>query len=141
MGYDADIVAFKKKTLQNIQETLPDYSFGDLYSNYLFTRIYPDEYDFPDDEKAEWISSPSRDIFNEFFDGDFENGDVKIIDKETYSKFYNWLEDKLKNITLYNLIDSDMDEQYVSSLVDTYKNMRDKPVDFETEFVLFQHDW
>lgn len=72
VGYDARIVAFKKKTLQNIQETLPDYSFGDLYSNYLFTRIYPEEYDFPEDEKAKWISSPCRDLFNDFFDGNFD---------------------------------------------------------------------
>lgn len=141
MGYDADIVAFKKKTLQNIQEVLPDYSFKDLYSNYLFTRIYPDEYDFPEDEKAKWISSPFSDIFNEFFDDNFENEEVRIIDKDTYYKFYYWIEDKLKTTTLYDLVDSGMDKQYVSSLVDTYKNMRDKPVDFETEFVVFQHDW
>lgn len=141
MGYDADIVAFKKKTLQNIQEVLPDYAFRDLYSNYLFTRMHPDVYNFPEDEKAKWISSPSKDIFNEFFDGDFENGDVKIIDKEIYCKFYYWLQNKLRNITLYNLVESSMDEQYISSIVDTYKNMRDIPVDFETEFIVFQHDW
>ena len=141
MGYDADIVAFKKKTLQNIKDVLLDYSFGDLYSNYLFTRIYPDEYYFPEDEKAKWISSPSSDIFNEFFDGSFENGEAKIIDKEIYYKFYYWIEDKLKTTTLYNLVHSDMDEQYISSLIDTYKDMRDKHVDFENEFVVFQHDW
>lgn len=141
VGYDADIVAFKKKTLQNVQEVLPDYYFRDLYSNYLFTRIYPEEYDFPEDEKAKWISSPSRDIFNEFFNSDFENEDVKIIDEETYYKFYYWLENKLRSITLYNLVDNDMDEQYVGSLVNTYKNMRDIPIDFETEFVVFHHDW
>lgn len=141
MGYDADIVAFKKKTLQNIQEVLPDYSFRDLYSNYLFTRIYLDEYGFLEDEKVKWIASPYRDIFNDFFEGNFENEEAKIIDEETYYKFYHWLEDKLKNTTLYNLVDSDVDEQYVSSLVDTYKNMRDKPVVFEKEFVVFQHDW
>lgn len=131
----------KKKTLQNIQEVLPDYSFRDLYSNYLFTRIYPDEYDFPEDEKAKWIFSPCSDLFNEFFDGNFKNEEARVIDEETYYNFYYWLEDKLKSTTLYNLVDSDMDEQYVGSLVDTYKNMRDKPVDFKTEFVVFQHDW
>lgn len=141
MGYDADIIAFKKKTLEDIQEVFPDYSFKDLYSNYLFTRIYPEEYDFPEDENAKWISSPCRGIFNEFFEGIFENGEVRIIDKETYFKFSDWLEDKLRNTTLYNLVDSDLDEQYVSSLVNTYKNMRDNPIDFETEFVVFQHDW
>ena len=141
LGYDADIIAFQKKTLENIQEALPDYSFRDLYSNYLFTRIYPDEYIFPEDETAKWIASPCRDMFSEFFNGDFENEDAKIIDEETYYKFYHWLEDKLRNTTLYNLIDSDMDEQYIGSLVDTYKNMRDIPVDFDTEFVVFQHDW
>ena len=117
MGYDSDIIAFKKKTLKNIQEILPDYSFRDLYS------------------------SSSSDIFNEFFDGKFENEEARVIDKETYYKFYHWLEDKLKSITLYNLVDNDIDEQYISSLVDTYKNMRDKPVDFNTEFVVFEHNW
>ena len=141
MGYDANIVAFKKKTLQNIQEVLPDYSFRDLYSNYLFTRIYPEEYDFPEDEKAKWISSPCRYLFNEFFDGNFENGEAKIIDKEIYYKFYYWLENKLRRTTLYNLIYSDIDDQYIGSIIDTYKNMRDKPVDFNTEFAVFRHDW
>ena len=103
--------------------------------------MYPDEYDFPEDEKAKWISSPCRDIFSEFFDDDFKNEKARIIDKETYRNFYYWLEDKLQGITLYNLVDSDMDEQYISSLVNTYKNMRDKPIDFETEFVVFEHDW
>ena len=141
MGYDAKIIAFKKKTLQNIQETLPDYSFGDLYSNYLFTRIYHEEYDFPEDEKAKWISSPCRYLFNEFFDGNFENEEARVIDEETYYKFYYWLENKLRSITLYNLVDNNMDEQYIDCLVNTYKNMRDTPVDFTTEFVVFQHDW
>ncbi len=140
MGYDADMIAFKKKTLQNIQEIFPNYSFKDLYSNYLFTRIYPDEYDFPEDEKATWISSPYRDIFNDFFDDNFKNEEVRVIDKETYYKFYYWLEDKLKNTTLYDFVNMDIDEKYVGSLIDTYKNMRDKTIDFETEFVVFQHD-
>ena len=35
----------------------------------------------------------------------------------------------------------DKDEFYIGSLIDTYKNMRDKPIDFETEFVVFEHDW
>lgn len=141
MGCAADMIAFKKKTLQNFQEIFPNYSFKDLYSNYLFTRIYPDEYDFPEDEKATWIFSPYKDIFNDFFDDTFKNEEIRVIDKENYYKFYYWLEDKLKNTTLYDLVNMDIDEKYVGSLIDTYKNMRDKIIDFETEFVVFQHDW
>lgn len=141
VGYDADIVAFKKKTLEDIKDILPDYSFRDLYSSYLFTRVYPDEYDFPEDEKATWIFSPYRDIFNEFFDDKFENDEARIIDKETYYKFYHWLESKLKNTTLYDFTEDEVDERYIDTLINTYKSMRDKPVDFETEFVVFQHDW
>lgn len=141
MGYDMDLGVFKKKTLERLQKEAPEYSLSGLYSNCLFAWMYPEEYEIPEDETALWISSPCKDIFDEFVDGEFKNGEVRIIDKEMYSKFYHWLEDRLKNTTLYNLIDSDMDEQYVGSLVDTYKNMRDKPVDFETEFVVFQHDW
>ena len=141
MGYDSDIVAFKKKTLEDIKEVFPDYSFRCLYSSYLFTRIHADEYDFSEDEKATWIFSPHRDIFNEFFKGDFDNGEARIIDKETYFKFYEWLEDKLKSTTLYDLVETGIDKQYFDSLINTYENMRDKSVDFETEFVVFQHDW
>ena len=144
MGYDADMVAFKKKTLEDIQKEIPDYSFEDLYIDFLFTELYPQkEYGwFPEDEKPTWIASPCRDIFNEFFESNFENGEKRIINKEIYSKFYHWLEDKLKNTTLYSLVDvDDKDEFYIGSLIDTYKNMRDKPIDFETEFVVFEHDW
>lgn len=140
MGYDAEIIVFKKKTLEEIQKTLPDCTFKDLYSNYLFTRIYPDVYDFPEDE-AKWIHSPCKDIFNEFFEGKFQNGEVKIIDKETYYRFYNWLENKLKHTTLYNLVNNKIDEYYIDSLIKTYKSMRDITIDFETELVVFEHDW
>lgn len=141
MGYDADIVVLKKKTLEEIKEKFHNCSFKDIYSCYLFTRMYPDEYYFPKDENAIWIFSPNRDIFNEFFDGKFENDEARIIDKETYYKFYHWLEAKLKNTTLYDFTKDEIDERYIDTLINTYKNMRDKPVDFETEFVVFQHDW
>ena len=141
MGYDEDILVFKKKTLEKINEKYPNCSFKDIYSCYLFTRIYPDEYDFPEDEKATWIFSPKKDIFNEFFDGNFGDNEARIIDEETYFKFYNWLEEKLKGITLYDLTEIGVDKCYFDTLINTYKSMRNKTIDFETEFVVFQHDW
>ena len=141
MGYDSDIIAFKKKSLENRKEVFPDSSFEDLYSGYLVDLIYPNTCDVSEDEKARWISSPRRGIFNEFFSGNFGNGEVKIIDEDTYLRFYNWIETKLKNTTLYDFIENEKEEGYIDSLLCTYKNMRDKKIDFETEFVIFEHDW
>lgn len=141
MGYDSDIIAFKKKSLENIKEVFPDSSFEDLYSGYLVELIYPNTWDISEDEKARWIFSPRRGIFNEFFSGNFGNGEVRIIDKDTYLRFYNWIETKLKNTTLYDFVENEKEEGYIDSLIGTYKNMRDKPVDFQTEFVVFEHDW
>lgn len=76
-----------------------------------------------------------------FFEGKFQNGEVKIIDKETYYRFYNWLENKLKHTTLYDLVNNKIDEYYIDSLIKTYKSMRDITIDFETELVVFEHDW
>lgn len=142
MGYDADIVAFKKKALKNVQRIMPNHSFQYLYSNYLFMRMYPNEYNFPEDEQAKWICSPSIDIFNDFLKIKLKNEEARIINKDIYLQFYKYLESKLKSITLFDCAnDKKYDELYVNAIIETYKSMRDKPIDFETEFVVFQHDW
>lgn len=89
MGYDADIVVFKKRTLENIQKIFPEFTFHELYTDYLFTRIDPKAYDVPEDEKATWIFSPSVNIFYDFFEFQdrLENGEARIIEKDTYLHF------------------------------------------------------
>lgn len=43
---------------------------------------------------------------------------------------------------IYDLVDdSYKDEYYINALINTYKRIRDMPINFETELVIFQHDW
>lgn len=45
MGYGMYLGVFKKKTLERLQGELPESSLSDLYSNYLFAWLYPEEYE------------------------------------------------------------------------------------------------
>lgn len=141
MGYNMEIVVFKKKTLEEVQKYMKDYTFSDLYSDYLFTRLYPDDYDFPDDERAKPIVDLNRNVFKEFFNPPLNNDIAIIIDEHTYDKMLLWLENKLKTTTLYDLKDDDDYEYDAHIWIMCYKQMKKAKIDFETEFVVFQHDW
>lgn len=134
MAYDSDIIAVNKKYFEEIQKENPDYSIDDLYTGYLLHTI--------EEGNVKWIYSPSKDIFTKYFGDVFESGDVKVIGKNEYNKFYKWIENELKSTTLYDLVDdSYKDEYYIGTLINTYKRIRDIPINFETELVIFQHDW
>ena len=45
MRYGMYLGVFKEKTLERLQGELPEFSLSDLYSNYLFARLYPEEYE------------------------------------------------------------------------------------------------
>lgn len=143
MGYDMNIAVLKKKTLELAQEVIPDYSFKDMFSSFLFTRLQPEEYEIPEDEEGRWIAYADRNIFREFFEPKLENGATFIIDRETYYKMMNWLEQKLKSKTLYdyvwNIIEVDFAE--IAAMMYVYHGMVNEDIDFETEFVVYSHDW
>lgn len=141
MGYDMDLGVFKKKTLERLQKELPEYSLSDLYSNCLFAWMYPKEYEIPKDEEARCICSLNKDVFEGFFDESVENDEAIIIDKNTYLKMYEWLENKLKITTAYDFISNPDYEYEVPVWIVAYKNMMKEEIDFDTEVVIFQHDW
>lgn len=133
MGYEGDIVAVKKEYFKEIQKIYPNYSVHDVYMDYLIDE---------NDDNFRWIHSPYKDIFTDFFGKDFKNGDARIIDKNSYEQFYTWLENKVKNTTLYDYVDDGYeDEEYASTLINAYRNLRNKPINFDDEFVIFEHDW
>lgn len=142
MGYDMDMAVLKRKSLEDIQKVLPNYTFKDMYSSFLFSRLYPDEYEVPEDEKGRWITWSNRDIFKDFFEPKLENDEAIIIDKDTYNKMVDWLEEKLKSKTLY---DCACDKEYngydVEEMIRVYRQMKKENVDYETEFIVYQHDW
>ena len=140
--YDMEIAVLKKKTLEETKRMLPDYTFSEMYSIFLFSRLYPDEYEFPEDEEGRFITYSSYNIFGDYFEPAFENGMAIIIDKDIYSEMMVWLEDKLKSVTLLDFAcNQGCDIYEFQEMINVYKNMRwskDK-IDFATEFVVFQH--
>lgn len=140
MGYDMNLMVFKKKSLDRIKGEWADYSFSDIYSNLLFSRLYPDEYDFPEDEIGRCIYSGNRDILSDFFVSEIYNDEAVFIGRKIYNKIFQWLEEKLRSITLYDLLWEDDIRQYLD-LMELYKCLLEEHIDFETEFVVFEHDW
>ena len=146
MGYDANIIAFKKKELDNIRQSIPEFTHEDMYTSYKLEE-YIHDIGEGDIERinANWIYSPKRDVFSEFFKTKNikfdEYDDFIVVNEETYNNFYAWIENKLSRLTLLDVINSEKEEDYFEELKHTYKNMRDKKIDFETEFVIFEHDW
>ena len=145
MSYDMELVVLKKKSLENAQKIWKEYTLSELYSNFLFTRLHLEEYEISEDEKGRWIYSCQMRIFDEFFEKeigrDIENDEVFIINKDTYNKMCQWLENKLKTTTFFDVKD-DVDKEYrLSNLTEAYNYMIKEKIDFEKEFVLFQHDW
>ena len=141
MGYDMNLSVFKKKTLERLQEELPKCSLSDLYSNCLFAWIYPEEYEISKDEEARCICSLNKNVFDGFFDKPIANNKAIIIDEDTYYKMYKWIENKLKTITAYDFISNPNYEYEVPVWIAAYKNMVKEKIDFNTETVIFQHDW
>ena len=54
---------------------------------------------------------------------------------------YEWLENKLKTTTAYDFISNPDYEYEVPTWIVAYRSMMKEEIDFDTEVVIFQHDW
>ena len=64
------------------------------------------------------------------------------IDEETYNRMLCWLEEKLKSKTLYDYTyDENCDYLEFETMIRVYKQMKAEKIVYETEFVVYQHDW
>ena len=68
-----------------------------------------------------------------------ENDEAILISKKTYEDLVIWVEEKLKSTTLFDL--AWKDEFEILTYVTVYQNLKREKIDFDTEFVLFIHDW
>ena len=143
MGYDMQLSVFKKKTLECIEKELePEkYSFSVIFSECLYAWLYPEEYKIPEGEEGRYICSENINIFKDFFGGKVENCEAIIIDEETYNCMFTWLGIKLKSMNLFDFVDDPEAKYMIYPYIRTYRNMRDANVNFDEEFVVFEHDW
>lgn len=143
MGYDMQLSVFKKKTLEWIEKELePEkHPFSTIFSECLYSWLYPENYEIPEGEEGRYICSENINIFKGFFDRKIGNYEAIIIDEETYRNMFIWLGNKLKTMSLFDFVDDPESEYMIYPYIRTYRNMRDANIDFETEFVVFEHDW
>ena len=148
MGYDMSINVFKNKTLNEAKKIFPDKSFCNLYEDFIFTRLYPDEYEFPSDERGRTIAYlGSIDILSDFYNFYFQKNLTEltdsaiVVDKDTYGKMLYWLENKLKHASLLDICNGKIDENIANAWVCLYKDLKKENINFETEFVVLEYSW
>lgn len=136
------IVALKKKALEKYQAIYPNYTYKDLFLS--FTIKYSGDYNNPDfKEIGRYIASSYEDVFKYFFKPELEDKEILVIDKDTYDKMIDWLEENLKTMTLYDwVIGTPYYYSYPTSLIEVYRSIiREKEIDTETELIVYSNRW
>ena len=142
MGYDGQILLMKRKAIEKAKILFPNDSFSEIYNMYLFTREYPKEYEFEEDEKTIDIVYFNHNIFQEYFqDNTLENEEARIIDEKTYEEFKKWIENKVKTITLLDIVNKTVSEAVAVIYINIYLALKDLKIDRNTECIVFQHDY
>ena len=112
-----------------------------LYYRYIYTRNFPEFYDFNSNEMAVEIIDCNIEILKDFFDQEkieTKSNAVYMLDKNTYEKIISYLFTKAKNISLYDISNGKTNLAEAKVLVDFCKNASQKRVDFSKEFVVFE---
>ena len=114
------------------------------FTNYIiviYTRNFPEFYDFNSNEMAVEIIDCNIEILKDFFDQEkieTKSNAVYMLDKNTYEKIISYLFTKAKNISLYDISNGKTNLAEAKVLVDFCKNASQKRVDFSKEFVVFE---
>lgn len=139
MGYDMGMAVFKKKNLEEIQKIMPNYTFKDMYNDFSINietieDIFPIKGCF-----GKWVFESNKNIFYNFFEPKLNDEETIIINKDTYWNIINWLEDQLKNHTIYDCIfNKEYDWCEYKEMGRIYENMKNVIINFDEEFVIFQ---
>ena len=137
MGYSMDMTVHTNIALKNMQKMFTSYTFENMYDDFTDGFIGISE-----DEQGRFVTWANFNIFKDFFKPKLENEKTIIINKETYDMMILWLEDKLKSQTLYDCAcNDDFDSYETSEMIRVYRQMKNETIDFDTEFVVYHHDW
>ena len=141
MGYDGGIIIMKKKVVEKAKHLIK-YSFSDLYRNYLYMWESPGHYGIPKDEESIVAAWFNEDIFEEYFiEKSLENDEARIVTKDIYEDFVNWIENRVKTTTLYDIATKQIGDNMARTYMDAYKSLKNLQVDWDTEYVVFTNDW
>lgn len=142
MGYDGGIIKVKKCAIERARKLFPEKSFSEIYNIYLYTREFPDFYDFDEEETSEGIIDLNLNVFNEYFIKEkMENDECRLIDKDVYQSFSKWIENKVKTITLYDIATGKISEHQAEIYQRIYLTLQKENIDWNTEYIVFENNW
>lgn len=137
-----EIILIKKKVIEDAKKMFPRCSFSEIYYQYLYTREYPKEYDFLTEEESISVAYFNTNVFREYFkENTIENDEARIIDKKFYEEFKKWIENKVKNTTLFDIETGKITDSQANNYIRIYHALQNLNVDWNTECVVFQNDW
>ena len=142
MGYDMELISIRKKKLEEIQDIIEDYTYKDMFVDFLFISYKSNT--AMAEEYGKWILSESRNLFKDFFIENkikIENGEKFIIKEEIYDKMIQWLKNKLEKTNLLDIAETDSALYEFEILITAYRSMISANIDFEEELLVFEHDW
>lgn len=129
MGYDMHIKKLKKKKEK------------DFLKNRSF--IISEEYD---DYGIKEIAWSDINILKDYFKNkniEIKNDQIYFITETEYYEIIAFLENILKNTTLYDIIINKQKypEHKIKILINIYSDLIKEKIDFSKESIFFQHDW
>lgn len=61
--------------------------------------------------------------------------------EKTYEEFKKWIENKIKNTTLFDIETGQITDSQANNYIRIYHALQKLNVDWKTECVVFQNDW
>ncbi|WP_373266177.1 hypothetical protein [Hungatella hathewayi] len=141
MGLNINIVALKRSKLNEMQMKYLGYQLEHLYEDF-FLESHSGENDT--NQFGTWIASLSRDIFKDFFEQvgfSIKYEELMVIDEVTYKRMFQWLEKKLKDTTLMDLVNAEIDpcDPGLVDLIMVYKDMKRTNMDFNEDVLIIEY--
>lgn len=145
MSYDMRFSVLKRASIEKWSngvkiEDLDIPLFSELFESGLFAYLHPDEYEIPSELEGRDIFSSQSRLLKGILD--IENNEAVVL---TQDKFNKLCEDIREYLTKTKLIDiANLDEYDLYSkieLIELYKILISKDIDWATEIVAFDHDW
>lgn len=144
MGFDLKMDVIKRTVIEQAQQDFPDVSFDDLYGNYLYKWIDSDLHDMsdvPEKYKGYCLVDTNYPVFEGYFEKGPGDCEYILVDKENFKSMFVWLDNRIKNMTLFDVFENKIEEYGIYSILDTYKRMKESNIDFDTEIAVYSHGW
>lgn len=145
MGYDCKLVVMKRSVLTKWQEEFPKKPLSELYFDVLSCYEDSEEFDIKESEMSREIFYSSTRVFPAIYDvlDGVPNDGVYVFSKEEYETMVKDMSALLESITLHDVAVEQLpiDFPLVGAYVSAFKSLFGADIDWESEVLLFEHDW